>query len=146
MSPTWTAAASPLRSPAKAHERDVRRKPLRVATRGAVGVREQLADLLDRRDPHRSLGLAAARKSDADARVGADHPVGDGGPEDRPHDDEAGLDGARSPLVDMALTHASTWDRRIAFMGRSAKVTDPVARSALALVDGTHNCRGAHSA
>ena len=47
--------------------------------------------------------------------------------------------------VDIALTHASTCDRRIAFMGRSAKVTDPVARSALALVEGTHNCRGAHS-
>src|SRR6478735_3982700 len=47
--------------------------------------------------------------------------------------------------ADIALTQASTWDRRIALMGRSANVTDPVAKSALVLVEGTHNCRGAHS-
>ena len=33
MSPTWTAAASPLRRPAKAHSATYARKPLRVETR-----------------------------------------------------------------------------------------------------------------
>lgn len=43
--------------------------------------------------------------------------------------------------ADITFTHASTWERRIAFMGRSANVTDPVARSVLALVEGTHSWR-----
>ena len=48
-------------------------------------------------------------------------------------------------LSDMAFTHASTCERRMAFIGRAANGTEPVARSALANVAPTHTCRADQS-
>jgi hypothetical protein len=48
-------------------------------------------------------------------------------------------------FADIDFTQVSIWERRIAFIGRSPKLTDPTARSALARVDGTQSWRGAQS-
>jgi hypothetical protein len=47
--------------------------------------------------------------------------------------------------LEIHFTHVSMCERRIAFIGRSPKLTDPTARSALARVDGTQSWRGAQA-
>ncbi|MFD1250238.1 hypothetical protein ACFQ3F_20760 [Nocardioides ginsengisoli] len=76
---------------------------------------EQTSYLLDRRDPHCGVCPAASGQDDACAWISGDHPLGDGGSEDGPNDDEPRLDGrgrettalVLHPLLDVGATDAS---------------------------------------
>lgn len=145
MSPTWTAAASPLRRPAKAQSARYARKPFRVETRvlsaccsrpptsSTDGIRMAASALRRRGSATPMLGSVAMTRSATAARK-MDRTI-----------TKRVLIVVGAKWVDIAFTHASTCERLIDFIGKSAKLTEPVARSALALVEGTQSCRGAHS-